>query len=109
MKTAGVYTIVWSNMDASNFSAAPNYSVAKTGTGTLTVRQAAVTPPSGGGSSSGSSDSGTAKVTVPVSTDKGDVKIEASVQNKTAAITVTDQQAAEIAVLCVAAALQASP
>ena len=99
VKTAGVYTIVWSNMDVSNFSAAPNYSVAKTGTGTLTVRQVAVTPPSGGGSSGGSSssDSGAAKVTVPVSTDKGDVKIEASVQNKTAAITVTDQQAAEIA------------
>ena len=94
VKTAGSYTITWSNMDASNFSAAANYSVVKTAAGTLTVKQTAAAPSAGGG---GGGDSSAQKVAVPVSSGEGSVKVEATLRDKTATVTITDQQLAEIA------------
>ena len=49
-----------------------------------------------GGTGGGSTDTGT-RVTIPVSSKEGSVKVEATVRDSTAAVTVTDAQIAEIA------------
>lgn len=51
VKTAGTYTITWSNADGTTFTGADNYDITLKNTGTLTVT---VRSSGGGGSSSGS-------------------------------------------------------
>ena len=51
VKTAGTYTITWSNADGTTFTGADNYEITLKNTGTLTVT---VRSSGGGGSSSGS-------------------------------------------------------
>lgn len=51
VKTAGTYTITWSNADGTTFTGADNYAITLKNTGTLTVT---VRSSGGGGSSSGS-------------------------------------------------------
>jgi hypothetical protein len=85
-KTAGTYDIVVS-APVLNTNAEINYAVGTSVKGTLTV-SAPVAP--------GSTDTGT-KVTIPVSSNEGSVKVEATVKDGTAAVTITDAQIAEIA------------
>lgn len=87
VKATGSYTITWTNMGTTDFSSIENYTVTKAATGTLTVSAA---------SRGSSSDSGTT-VTVPVSSNEGSVRVDATVKNGTAAVTITDAQIKAIA------------
>ena len=73
-------------MASCGMDTAANYTVSKAAAGTLTVSNVPVAPP----------DTGT-KVTIPVSSDEGSVKVEATVKDGTAAVTITDAQINEIA------------
>jgi len=86
-KTAGSYDIVVS-APVLNTNAENNYAVGTSVKGTLTVSAPAAP--------GGSTDAGT-KVTVPVSSNEGSVRVEATVKDGTAAVTITDAQIAEIA------------
>lgn len=94
-KAPGVYTITWTNLDAADYSAASNYAIVKTASGTLTVKPNPVAPVVPGGA--GSSSSGdAAKAAVPVSSGSGSIKAEASVKNNTATVFFSDQQIAAL-------------
>jgi hypothetical protein len=88
-KTAGTYDISVTT-PVLKTEATKNYTVGSSVGGTLTVSNPAPVAPGG------STDTGT-KVTVPVSSGEGSVKVEATVKDGTAAVTITDAQIKEIA------------
>jgi hypothetical protein len=88
-KTAGTYDISVTT-PVLKTEATKNYTVGSSVGGTLTVSNPAPVAPGG------STDTGT-KVTVPVSSGEGNVKVEATVKDGTAAVTLTDAQITEIA------------
>lgn len=60
VKTAGTYTITWSNADSTTFTGGENYDITLKNTGTLTV---SVRSGGGGGSSGGGSSNTTTEIT----------------------------------------------
>jgi hypothetical protein len=88
-KTAGTYTITWSNKpeNANAITGAENYNVTLSATGTLTVSAPA---PAGGGASADT-------VTVPASSDAGSVSVDAKVDGDAATVAPTDAQIAAVA------------
>jgi hypothetical protein len=89
---AGTYAVTVSFEGSSFYGPA-----ALTTSCTFTAASAAT----GSGGSTGSTDTGStdvgAKVTIPVSSGEGSVKVEATVKDGTAAVTITDAQIKEIA------------
>lgn len=85
-KTAGSYDIMV-NAPVLTAEAAKNYTVDTSVKGILTV-----SAPSSGGSSSGT----TTTITIPVSSNEGNVKVSTTVSDNTANISITDAQIKEV-------------
>ena len=79
VKTAGTYTITWTNPNGVSFN--ENYAVTKEPTATLTVSQY-----SGGGGGGGGGAVAAPTITVPVSGDTNSVEVSAKINGSTAAV-----------------------